>query len=150
MIRQGSNGMPWYVGLVSSTVAKKNVELNPGVDPMGHRSGGLLETRYHRHVMHLPKTRNALRRIKTAKRASLVVAVAALSVSMNLSGANKLQGLIEPLTLLAPTSALLSSALYFLEKEFYVSYNRRLEVWDKRGVQSKAKSSSTRLDRRYD
>ena len=63
------HGMPWFQGLAnrSSNVAD---HLNtipvvpPNLNPIYHRAGNHLETRYHRHVMHCPTTKNALKRVR--------------------------------------------------------------------------------------
>ncbi len=62
------HGMPWFQGLASCS---SNVDNHlteyvspPAMDPMFHRAGNHLETRYHRHVMHCPTTRKALGRVQ--------------------------------------------------------------------------------------
>jgi hypothetical protein len=68
---QVGHGMPWFQGFA---MRSENVDSHltrfdtpPALDPIHHRAGNHLETRYHRHVMHCPETRNALARVQFLK-----------------------------------------------------------------------------------
>lgn len=79
-------GMPWFQGLASAAgqplghVNGLSV-LPPGLDPASHRASnqGVVETRYHRHVMHSPITRNALRNVQKLKNLSMGLTAIALA-----------------------------------------------------------------------
>ena len=63
------HGMPWFQRLAnrSSNVADHLDTIPvvpPNLNPIYHRAGNHLETRYHRHVMHCPTTKNALKRVR--------------------------------------------------------------------------------------
>jgi len=128
------HGMPWFQGLATarspSDVAGVDVggrPPNPALDPANHRAGGVLETRYHRHVRNCPATRRALARVRSGRRVATVLAVA--SASCGLLSASP--GAPAPGRAVArfaaaflPASALAAAGLGRLERRFYVSFER--------------------------
>lgn len=149
---QVGHGMPWFQGLVTKS---DNVddhltgfETPPGLNPLFHRAGNFLETRYHRHVMHCPTTRNALTRLQQTKRFSIAVAIAAITLSCAITplvGSTSGQATIGPrllrtatqtLKVLVPTiplSCTASALLHRLEQRFFVSFKRKEQMRTERG-----------------
>ena len=87
-------GMPWYQGLAtrSSNVDDHLANLppsSPTLEPIHHRAG-IIETRYHRHVMHCPTTRKALGRVKTLKKIMAALAVSSITLSCGMATSNHL------------------------------------------------------------
>jgi phenylpropionate dioxygenase-like ring-hydroxylating dioxygenase large terminal subunit len=139
------HGMPWFQGLASRS---ENVndhltgfETSPALDPIGHRAGNHLETRYHRHVIHCPTTRTALRRVQRWKQSMLVLAASAITLSCGLtstalSGPDILpvrflsisKRILKILVPLIPVSCISAAALHQLEKSFFVSFKRKEQL----------------------
>jgi hypothetical protein len=125
------DGMPWFQGLASSAGqpfghVKALSVLPPGLDPGSHRASnqGVVETRYHRHVMHSPTTRKALRNIQKLKTLSMGLTAIALA---SLLGITPLQ--CATTTRIAkcvlPLAGLAATALHSLESKFFVSHKRK-------------------------
>jgi phenylpropionate dioxygenase-like ring-hydroxylating dioxygenase large terminal subunit len=184
---QVGHGMPWFQGLATrsssssssssslsssnendDTTPTKNVyghltgvlELSPALDPFRHRGSNELETRYHRHVMKCPTTRNALQAVQYWKRICGCVAVGSMTVtsifaswligtlwnSGTTSGAvtmtmtpillpllwkRAFQWVIVPAI---PISTLLMVGLHQLEQRFYTSFKRKTELRTQQGL----------------
>lgn len=133
------HGMPWFQGLsqASTNVAAiTDHQLPPKLFPMMHRASGYQETRYHRHVVHCPTTRRALRNIKKSKKLSLGLAVAASVICTSLLSFSVMVprrlmvGLISSIPIFASVAGLLKK----LENCFYVSFKRRYELLDTKGI----------------
>ena len=147
------HGMPWFQGLAtrSSNVDDhlKAFALPPALDPMFHRAGNFLETRYHRHVMHCPTTRKALARIQQLKRISVGIAITAITLSCGMAPfvgistssppavGSKLLGFARRcLVILVPAiplSCISSAMLHRLEQRFFVSFKRKEQMRTERG-----------------
>jgi hypothetical protein len=151
------HGMPWFQGLVSSS---SNIHadtfsatrlLPPGLDPARHAASGqdIVETRYHRHVMHCPETRNALRNVKRMKRTFVTATVLAVTAALGLapvvaaSGVSCAGGgpmlacrtILRCLLLPAvPLCAAAATAAHQLEQRFYVSFKRKDQLRTEKGV----------------
>lgn len=133
------HGMPWFQGLatrssnVDDHLAKVPI-LPPNLDPISHRAGNHVETRYHRHVMHCPKTRNALHRVQALKKVMLALSVASITLSCGMSASDQLlsnkltQRLLKALVPLIPMSSLAAAGLAKLEQRFFVSFKRKQQM----------------------
>lgn len=150
------DGMPWFQGLQRSASPVKASSspsltsfpnLSPGLDQAHHRAFGVDETRYHRHVVHCPATRNALKRIKLLKNLSMILATVAISVAVAPSSAlsSKLfanyyfryfgwQKWLPALVPAFPLFAVIWGFTNLLEKKFYVNYKRREWLRGKKGM----------------
>lgn len=149
---QVGHGMPWFQGLATKS---KNVddhltgfETPPALDPMFHRAGNYLETRYHRHVMHCPTTRRALARVQQTKRISVGVAIAAITLSCAMAplmgspsgpvvANSRLLAItrhsLKVLVPVIPLSCIVSAMLHQLEQRFFVSFKRKEQMRAERG-----------------
>ena len=149
---QVGHGMPWFQGLATKS---NNVddhltgfETPPALDPMFHRAGNFLETRYHRHVMHCPTTRSALARIQQTKRITIGIAIAAITLSCALAplvgstsgpaAANTrlltiAKHSLKVLVPAIPLSCTVSALLHRLEQRFFVSFKRKEQMRTERG-----------------
>jgi phenylpropionate dioxygenase-like ring-hydroxylating dioxygenase large terminal subunit len=137
-------GMPWFQGLTNASKEIRSSatshELRPGLDPIRHRSSGILETRYHRHVLRCPASRKALMRIKKGKKISLAVACVAFAASINMLALPVNPVRTSPAifrrlgSLSVPLFAGLAALLGRLEKSFYVSFSRREELQTEVGL----------------
>jgi hypothetical protein len=148
------HGMPWFQGLVSSSSnvysnTFRPTRLPPGLDPAGHAASGqdIVETRYHRHVMHCPATRNALRNVTRLKRAFIAATALAVTAALGVvpvvvssggvsSGSMSacrtiLPYLVLPLVPLCATGA---AAAHQLQQRFYVSFKRKDQLRTEKGV----------------
>jgi phenylpropionate dioxygenase-like ring-hydroxylating dioxygenase large terminal subunit len=150
---QVGHGMPWFQGLATRS-DNVNHHLSgfvspPALDPMFHRAGNHLETRYHRHVVHCPTTRNALARVQTLKRVMLALAVLCITLSCGtapLVGSTSCTATMSPklasaikqawkvLVPLIPLSCFASAALHRLEQAFFVSFKRKEQMRAEAGV----------------
>ena len=137
------DGMPWFQGLASASdearASSTCHELRPGLDPVGHRSSKVLETRYHCHVVHCPATRNALARIKKGKKLSLAAMFVAFAASVNMLAlpSNPVKTapiLFRLVSLSVPAFAGLAALLQRLESMFHVSFSRREQLRTESGV----------------
>ena len=145
--------MPWFQGLASRS---ENVDDHltgfvapPALDPIFHRAGNYLETRYHRHVMHCPPTRNALARIQKLKRLMIGLAITAITISCGMAplvgSSSGAAGVLGPKLLgfarrcvailvpVIPLSCLASAVLHRLEQRFFVSFKRKEQLRTERG-----------------
>jgi len=109
------------------------------LDPVGHRSSKVLETRYHCHVVHCPATRKALARIKKGKKLSLVAMFAAFAASVNMlalpsNPVKTAPTLFRLVSLSVPVFAGLAALLNRLESMFHVSFSRREQLRTETGV----------------
>ena len=149
---QVGHGMPWFQGLATKS---NNVddhltgfESPPALNPLSHRGGNVLETRYHRHVVHCPTTRRALARLQQMKRISVGVAITAITISCAIApvmGSISGQAAISPrllcmakhmLKVLVPTIPLSCSAsalLHRLEQRFFASFKRKEQMRAEKG-----------------
>jgi len=140
------HGMPWFQGLVARS---ENVDGHladippspPNLDPIHHRAGNYLETRYHRHVMHCPATRNALRRIQALKRGMKALAIASITLSCGMLTSDRLlsrgllvRKMLRVLVPLIPISSLAAAMLSRLESRFFVSFKRKEQMSTERGL----------------
>lgn len=150
---QVGHGMPWFQGLATHT---NNVDDHlsgfvppPALDPIGHRAGNHLETRYHRHVIHCPTTRNALKRVQFLKKATVFVAISTITISCGLATTaafNSPMSSLSPKVLnffkqslkttvpMIPLSSLAAAALIRLEKSFFVSFKRKEQMRAEKGI----------------
>jgi nitrite reductase/ring-hydroxylating ferredoxin subunit len=144
------HGMPWFQGLATKSDNVDNhlsgLEIPPALDPMFHRAGNHLETRYHRHVMHCPTTRNALKRVQSWKRIMIGVAVGSITMSCGLAASivssNMLSTKIFSLTVstlkilvpLIPLSSIIVAGLNRLEESFFVSFKRKEQLQTETGL----------------
>jgi nitrite reductase/ring-hydroxylating ferredoxin subunit len=142
------HGMPWFQGLASAcgqpNVSGAASTVSPGLGLANHRASNqdVVETRYHRHVLHSPVTRTALRNIQLLKHASLFVAGAALTTSTTLllSFAAQQQPTATHLracraaALVLPFAGIVATVLHFLEREFYVSFKRKNQLRGESGL----------------
>ncbi|CAB9510283.1 TIC 55, chloroplastic [Seminavis robusta] len=150
---QVGHGMPWFQGL-----AKRSVNVDdhltgfvgpPALDPMFHRAGNHMETRYHRHVVHCPATRNALARVQKLKRIMLGLAVLSVTLSCGtapLVGSSSTGSALSPKMLsmakhalkilvpFIPASCLASALLHRLEQAFFVSFKRKEQMRTEKGI----------------
>jgi phenylpropionate dioxygenase-like ring-hydroxylating dioxygenase large terminal subunit len=158
---QVGHGMPWFQGLVSRSDNVNDhlqayVAPTPALDPMFHRAGNHLETRYHRHVVHCPETRNALKRIQQLKKGMMGLAIMAITISCGsaplLLGSSatssltatvsthhpKLVGiakrLLAVLVPMIPLSCIAAAFLHRLEQRFFVSFKRKEQMRDEKGI----------------
>jgi hypothetical protein len=149
------HGMPWFQGLVSASTATEGAAMmSPGLFA-GHRGSGqdITETRYHRHVIHSPETRNALARIIKLKQVALVLAVAAVTGTCGLAStvalstvaggdASAASGsfqlgrkiLLRALPPAIPVLSLLAAALHSLEQRFYFCFRRKDQLRNEKGL----------------
>ena len=139
------HGMPWFQGLAtrSSNVDDHLAEvpvLPPNLNPISHRAGNHVETRYHRHVMHCPKTRNALHRVQALKKGMLALAVMSITLSCGMSSSNQVlsnkltRRLLNILVPLIPLSSLAAAGLAKLERRFFVSFKRKEQMNTETGL----------------
>lgn len=137
------HGMPWFQGLTSRSLNVANhltgSELPPSLDPSRHRASNQasVETRYHRHVMHCPTTRNMLLRVKLWKRIFAALSITALTtaiglVPMAVNGSLRrvFVGLVTSVPLLTCATALMRK----LEKCFYASFKRKDQLFAESGL----------------
>lgn len=138
------DGMPWFQGLLRHGNLSNNTigigMLQPALDPTSHRAGQVVETRFHRHVVHCPVTRKALRRVQTLKKVCLATVIMALASSCWVAsfGAVETPSRLQQILLnhvlrhillpLVPLAGLVGSGLHRLEKSFHVSYDRKVEL----------------------
>ena len=154
------HGMPWFQGLATKSPATSTALVGaatpssvvpPGLAAAQHRASNqdVVETRYHRHVMHSPVTRTALRNVKRLKRAGLLVAgvswttVCALLLPVLRATADAstttttiparrttllLLRAFRVATGAFPIGVVMATAMHFLEKEFHVSFKRRNQL----------------------
>jgi len=141
------DGMPWYQGLSrrSANVANHltGTERSPALDPANHRASneyGVMETRYHRHVMKCPSTRKALAKVKLLKKIMCGSAISTITIAFALSSFS-LNNLILLKRLYrwfiipaVPLSSFLGVGLHSLEKRFYQSFKRKDELRTESGV----------------
>ncbi|KAL9178890.1 hypothetical protein ACHAXT_011863 [Thalassiosira profunda] len=139
------HGMPWFQGLASRSA---NVDSHlaeippspPNLDPIGHRAGNFLETRYHRHVMHCPTTRKALHRVQKLKKGMLALTVASITLSCSMATSNQLLSkwnlarILHFTVPLIPVSTLAAAGLHKLEKSFFVSFKRKDQMSAESGL----------------
>jgi len=129
--------MPWFQGLAkrSSNVDAHVANISPSppnLDPLHHRAGNQLETRYHRHVIYCPPTRRALGRVQFLKRIAIASTLASVTVSCSMSVSYQLlshegmQKLLKFLVPLIPLSSLAAASLHRLEQCFFVSFRGRI------------------------
>ena len=137
--------MPWFQGLASRSA---NVDSHlaeippspPNLDPVGHRAGNFLETRYHRHVMHCPTTRKALHRVQKLKKGMLALTVASITISCSFATSNQLLSkwnlarILHVTVPLIPVSTLAAAGLHKLEKSFFVSFKRKEQMSGESGL----------------
>jgi nitrite reductase/ring-hydroxylating ferredoxin subunit len=147
---QVGHGMPWFQGLATRS---DNVDDHlsgfvapPALDPMFHRAGNQLETRYHRHVIHCPTTRNALHRVQKLKKAMLALAILSITLSCGVAPAMASPSSLPPkLCRLAkrslkmfvpmiPLSCIAAAALNRLEKAFFVGFERKEQMRTEKGI----------------
>lgn len=149
---QVGHGMPWFQGLATRS-DNVNDHLTgfgspPALDPMFHRAGNFLETRYHRHVVHCPSTRQALARIQQLKKVMVGIAIAAITLSCAMAplvGSGSSSAAVAPklmtaarrsLALLVPSiplSCIAAAMLHRLQKRFFVSFKRNEQMRTERG-----------------
>jgi hypothetical protein len=140
------HGMPWFQGLAkrSSNVDSHLANIPPSppnLDPLHHRAGNHLETRYHRHVIHCPSTRRALDRVRALKRIAIASALASITVSCGMSASYQLlsheglQKLVKfVLVPFIPLSSLAAASLHRLEQCFFVSFKRKNQMSAESGL----------------
>ena len=151
--RVGS-GMPWFQGLAtrSSNVDDHLTDFAtpPALDPVGHRASNFLETRYHRHVIHCPETRNALKTVRMLKKAAFAISIVAITTACGLAGAttstttsgalvvsnarNLSKAFFRVLVPIIPVSCAAAAALHRLEQAFYVSFKRKDQMRGEKGI----------------
>jgi phenylpropionate dioxygenase-like ring-hydroxylating dioxygenase large terminal subunit len=156
------HGMPWFQGLstqsmnISSLTSSSSISppLPPNLDSMYHRAG-VLETRYHRHVIHCPSTRNALSNIQMLKKVliSTTLAIITISFGMLLSVGGPLTNeqslavlqhqqqrirgihkLLKVLVSFIPVTGMAAAALHKLEKHFFISFKRKDQLRTESGL----------------
>jgi len=143
------HGMPWFQGLAKRS---DNVDDHltgfvapPALDPMFHRAGNYLETRYHRHALHCPTTRKALARVQLGKKIMMSVTIFSVaascgmaSSSVTLSSSSKLVNIFQRalmvLVPMIPLSFMLAAALHRLEQAFFVSFKRKEQMRTEKGI----------------
>lgn len=139
------HGMPWFQGLAKRS---NNVDdhladipvLPPNLDSIYHRAGNHIETRYHRHVMHCPATKRALRRVQLLKKCMMTAAVASITLSCGMATSNQLfskkivRNMMKLLVPLIPLSSLAAAGLHKLEKRFFVSFKRKNQMSTESGL----------------
>ena len=148
------HGMPWFQGLDTSSNVNVHTfgttPLPPGLDPAGHSASGqdVVETRYHRHVMHCPLTRNALRNVQRLKSTFVAVTVLAVTAVLGLvpvvvaSGVNGggvgymavCRSVLRFLLPVVPLSAAGAATAHELEQRFFVSFKRKDQLRSEKGV----------------
>lgn len=139
------DGMPWFQGLASSSNPNAHVPagtIQPGISPASHRSSNqdVVETRYHRHVMHCPATRTALRNVKRCKLAFKGLAGAALTLACALvpsvvnSPSAVLLRLFRAATIALPIGMIGAIGARMLEREFYTSFKRKDQLRTESGL----------------
>lgn len=150
------HGMPWFQGLsgqstnVASHLTTGATELlPPSLHPAQHRSSGqdCVETRYHRHVMHCPSTRQMLQRVHWLQRVAAVGSVAALTLSITLqvilgraaaAAAASQHPSQRVLSVVATASIPFLTGSFALlrrlERSFYVSFKRRDQLRTETGL----------------
>jgi nitrite reductase/ring-hydroxylating ferredoxin subunit len=148
---QVGHGMPWFQGLANRSDNVLNhlsgYVAPPALNPMFHRAGNHLETRYHRHVVHCPTTRNALARVQKLKRLMLTFAVLSVTLScgtaplvgssstaMNPRLASAARQALKLLVPMIPLSCFVSAALHRLEQAFFVSFKRKEQMRTEKGI----------------
>lgn len=141
------HGMPWFQGLATQSRNVNNhlsgFQLPPSLDPANHRSSGqdVVETRYHRHVMHCPATRKALANVQLLKKVCFICSVAVITATAGLaptisSPSNILVkrlvsfGLVPAIPVFCIATALLRK----LESHFFVSFKRKDQLRRENGV----------------
>lgn len=140
------HGMPWFQGLATSSTNVDDHLANippspPNLDPIAHRAGNHLETRYHRHVIHCPTTRKALYRVQALKKSMIALAVTSITLSCGMSASNQIlanklmfQRILKGLVPLIPLSSLAAAGLNKLEKRFFVSFKRKDQMRTESGL----------------
>lgn len=139
------HGMPWFQGLAnrSANVDNHLAEIPPSppnLDPIHHRAGNYLETRYHRHVMHCPATRKALRRVQTLKKGMLALAITSITLSCGMATSKQLLSkwniarMLRIFVPLIPLSSLAAAGLHRLEQCFFVSFKRKNQMSTESGL----------------
>lgn len=139
------HGMPWFQGLARCSAnvddhLAKVPPSPPNLDPIHHRAGNHMETRYHRHVMHCPATRKALERVQALKKGMMALAVASITLSCGMATSNQLLSkwnvakMLHFLVPLIPLSSLAAAGLHKLEQSFFVSFKRRNQLRTERGL----------------
>ena len=147
---QVGHGMPWFQGLATKS---NNVDDHlsgfvapPALDSMFHRAGNEMETRYHRHVVHCPTTRNALAKVQKLKQLMLSLAVLSITLSCGAaplvgSGSTlkpRVLGIakasLKVLVAVIPISSVAAAALHRLEEAFFVSFKRKEQMRSEKGI----------------
>ena len=138
------HGMPWFQGLATRSLNVDNhlaepPILPPNLDSISHRAGNHVETRYHRHVMHCPNTKNALHRVQAMKKGMLILTIASITLSCGISSSSNLlpyvpKKLIKALVPLIPLSTLATAGLHKLEQRFFVSFKRKNQMSTESGL----------------
>ena len=136
------HGMPWFQGLATGS---PNVSdhlaiipgLPPNLDPIYHRAGNHVESRYHRHVMHSPGMRRALGRVQTLKKYMMALSVASITLSCGMAATSAsshilyhkvMRRMLKLLVPLIPASSLAAAGLHKLEQSFFVSFKRKNQM----------------------
>ncbi|KAL7566793.1 hypothetical protein ACA910_019384 [Epithemia clementina (nom. ined.)] len=174
------HGMPWFQGLARSsptmhagdsavwvpTNNNKNgggssssiptAALPPALTPAYHRASNqdVVETRYHRHVLHCPTTRTALRTIQRWKWTLAAVSgtswtalswmfvsllirsslAAAPAVTAAASSCAWMRVALRVSAIAGPVSFMGFVALHFLERRFFVSFKRKDQLQSESGL----------------
>jgi hypothetical protein len=141
------HGMPWFQGLATQSRNVNNhlsgFQLPPSLDPANHRSSGqdVVETRYHRHVMHCPATRKALANVQLLKKVCFICSVAVITATAGLaptisSSSNILVKRLVSFGLVPaiPVFCIATAMLRKLESHFFVSFKRKDQLRRENGV----------------
>ena len=146
--------MPWFQGLAQRSTNVDNhltaFDTPPALDPVHHRASNFVETRYHRHVIHCPTTRNALKRIQLLKKCFLALAVTAITLSCGIASSSRCaaavpagsgtmaskvaQRCLKALVPMIPLTSLAAAGLHKLEQRFFVSFKRKDQMRTERGI----------------
>ena len=145
------HGMPWFQGLARSSrdasAGAVDTPLPPALTLAHHRASNqaVVETRYHRHVVHSPMMRRALRNIQqlkwilagvsaTTATVGVIRLVTLLASSTTTTATNAMVRTLRVCSLLAPLSLVGAVALYLLEQRFFVSFKRKDQLRTESGL----------------
>ena len=138
------HGMPWFQGLAtrSTNVDDHLAEYppsSPTLDPVYHRAGNKLETRYDRHVRHCPTTRKALGRVRALKTGMIALAVASITLSCGMASSQLvsqrvIRKMLQFIVPVIPLSSLAAAGLHRLEQCFFVSFKRKEQMSKESGL----------------
>lgn len=140
-------GMPWFQGLatrstnVANHLSSGGELLPPSLHSAGHRASGqdAVETRYHRHVMHCPQTRKALKRVQVLKWLCLTASIGSATLTAGMIPMAPFfstclaRRAFRACVFSMPVFAAAFLGLQRLERAFFVSFKRKDQMRREKG-----------------